>query len=118
MRYAGAGEAIEESDLYPGARLALAALRASAAWGADNQTEKAARLLRTGASSRCVATSGECGVAKSEPASSSERAFRCRASPTRSFTSVTTGTTTSCPHGPPGYGPSCCAADCGLPVGI
>lgn len=47
MRYAGAGEAIEGSDLYPGARPALPALRASAAWVgvADNQTEKAARLL-------------------------------------------------------------------------
>ncbi|GAA4511491.1 HAD family hydrolase [Nonomuraea ferruginea] len=68
---AGRGEHIEEADLYPDVRPALAALRA-AGHGvliAGNQTRRVAELLRALAlPADGIATSGEWGVAKPDPA--------------------------------------------------
>jgi HAD superfamily hydrolase (TIGR01549 family) len=64
---AGRGERIEEEDLYPDVRPALAALRAAGhrVVIAGNQTIRAAELLRAlGLPAEAVATSGEWGVAK------------------------------------------------------
>ncbi|MFL6076966.1 MAG: HAD family hydrolase [Mycobacteriales bacterium] len=68
---AGAGEQIDEADLYPDARAALAELRARGLWVgiAGNQTVRAAELLRAlNLPVDLVATSGEWGVAKPDPA--------------------------------------------------
>jgi HAD superfamily hydrolase (TIGR01549 family) len=68
---AGRGESIEEQDLYPDARPALAELRAAGVWVgvAGNQTARAAELLRGLALPvDAIATSGEWGVAKPDPA--------------------------------------------------
>jgi len=68
---AGVGEQIEDSDLYPDARPALAELRARGLWVgiAGNQTPRAAALLRALAlPADAIATSGEWGVAKPDPA--------------------------------------------------
>jgi HAD superfamily hydrolase (TIGR01549 family) len=68
---AGIGEQIDEEDLYPDVRPALAALRASGVWVgvAGNQTVRAARLLRRlELPVDALATSGEWGVAKPDPA--------------------------------------------------
>lgn len=67
---AGQGEQIEDSDLYPDVRPALAALRAGGVWVgiAGNQTVRAAGLLRNlDLPVDGVATSGEWGVAKPDP---------------------------------------------------
>lgn len=67
---AGLGERIEESDLYPDVRPALAALRESGLWVgiAGNQTTRAAELLRSlRLPAEQIATSGEWGVAKPNP---------------------------------------------------
>jgi HAD superfamily hydrolase (TIGR01549 family) len=67
---AGAGERIEDADLYPDVRPALAELRARGLWVgvAGNQTALAARLLRRlDLPVDAVATSGEWGVAKPAP---------------------------------------------------
>jgi HAD superfamily hydrolase (TIGR01549 family) len=64
---AGRGERIEEDDLYPDVRPALAALRRAGLWVgvAGNQTARAAELLRVlGLPADDIATSGEWGVAK------------------------------------------------------
>ncbi|EWC64504.1 HAD-superfamily hydrolase, subfamily IA, variant 1 [Actinokineospora spheciospongiae] len=64
---AGLGERIEESDLYPDVRPALADLRERGLWVgvAGNQTARAAELLRAlGLPVDEIATSGEWGVAK------------------------------------------------------
>jgi N-acetyl-D-muramate 6-phosphate phosphatase len=64
---AGVGELIEEVDLYPDARLGLAALRDRGIWVglAGNQTARAAELLRMlDLPVDAIATSGEWGVAK------------------------------------------------------
>ncbi|MBL7487883.1 HAD family hydrolase [Frankia sp. AgB1.9] len=68
---AGVGEQIDDDDLYPDVRPALAELRARGLWVgiAGNQTVKAARLLRAlDLPVDAVATSGEWGVAKPDPA--------------------------------------------------
>ncbi|HLL66953.1 MAG TPA: HAD family hydrolase [Micromonosporaceae bacterium] len=68
---AGAGEQIGEDDLYPDARPALAQLKAQGLWVgiAGNQTSRAANLLRAlSLPSDAVATSGEWGTAKPDPA--------------------------------------------------
>ncbi|MBB5156078.1 HAD family hydrolase [Saccharopolyspora phatthalungensis] len=67
---AGAGEQIDEHDLYPDVRPALTALRAAGVWVgiAGNQTARAAGLLRTlELPADAIATSGEWGVAKPDP---------------------------------------------------
>jgi HAD superfamily hydrolase (TIGR01509 family) len=67
----GKGERIEESDLYPDVRDALGQLRDQGLWlgVAGNQTPRAAQLLRAlELPVDAVATSGEWGVAKPEPA--------------------------------------------------
>jgi len=68
---AGAGEKIEDQDMYPDVRPALTALRDLGMWVgiAGNQTARAAELLR-GLNLPCdaIATSGEWGVAKPDPA--------------------------------------------------
>jgi HAD superfamily hydrolase (TIGR01549 family) len=66
----GHGEQIEETDLYPDVRPALAALRARGVWVgvAGNQTVRAAELLRAlDLPVDALATSGEWGVAKPDP---------------------------------------------------
>jgi HAD superfamily hydrolase (TIGR01549 family) len=68
---AGVGEQIEDGDLYPDARPALAELRNRGLWigVAGNQTVRAAELLRAlQLSIDGLATSGEWGVAKPDPA--------------------------------------------------
>ncbi|MFG1949287.1 HAD family hydrolase [Nonomuraea sp. NPDC048826] len=68
---AGRGEHIEESDLYPDVRPALAVLRATGhrVLIAGNRTRHAAELLRTlDLPADGIATSGEWGVAKPHPA--------------------------------------------------
>ncbi|MER7500420.1 HAD-IIIA family hydrolase [Nonomuraea pusilla] len=68
---AGRGERIEEADLYPDVRPALAALREAGRRVviAGNQTRRAAELLRAlDLPADVVATSGEWGVAKPSPA--------------------------------------------------
>ncbi|MGP3920139.1 HAD family hydrolase [Nonomuraea sp. 10N515B] len=67
---AGRGERIEESDLYPDVRPALAGLRADGhrVVIAGNQTARAAELLRAlDLPLDAIATSGEWGVAKPSP---------------------------------------------------
>lgn len=68
---AGCGEQIEEQDLYSDVRPGLAALRERGLWVgiAGNQTARAAELLRA-LDLPCdgIATSGEWGVAKPDPA--------------------------------------------------
>ncbi|MGP3965590.1 HAD family hydrolase [Nonomuraea sp. 3N208] len=67
---AGRGERIEESDLYPDVRPALAGLRAAGhrVVIAGNQTARAAELLRAlDLPIDAIATSGEWGVAKPSP---------------------------------------------------
>ncbi|GAB3471744.1 HAD family hydrolase [Actinophytocola sediminis] len=67
---AGLGERIEESDLYPDVRPALAELREQGLWVgvAGNQTARAAELLRAlDLPVDQIATSGEWGVAKPSP---------------------------------------------------
>lgn len=67
---AGQGEHIEESDLYPDVRPALAALRTAGhrVLVAGNQTVRAAELLRAlDLPGDGIATSGEWGVAKPDP---------------------------------------------------
>jgi HAD superfamily hydrolase (TIGR01549 family) len=64
---AGLGERMEESDLYPDVRPALAELRERGLWVgvAGNQTARAAELLRAlDLPVDRIATSGEWGVAK------------------------------------------------------
>jgi N-acetyl-D-muramate 6-phosphate phosphatase len=66
---AGVGERIEETDLYPDVRPALAQLRQRGVWVgiAGNQTARAAQLLRDlRLPADAIATSGEWGVAKPE----------------------------------------------------
>jgi N-acetyl-D-muramate 6-phosphate phosphatase len=68
---AGIGERIEDQDLYPDVRPALAALREAGVWVgiAGNQTVRAAQLLRAlDLPCDAIATSGEWGVAKPSPA--------------------------------------------------
>jgi HAD superfamily hydrolase (TIGR01549 family) len=68
---AGVGELIEEKDLYPDVRPALTALRDTGVWVgvAGNQTTRAAELLRDlDLPVDAIATSGEWGVAKPDPA--------------------------------------------------
>ncbi|QFU91614.1 HAD family hydrolase [Amycolatopsis sp. YIM 10] len=68
---AGMGEQIEESDLYPDVRPALAELRRNGVWVgvAGNQTRKTAELLRgLELPVDAIATSGEWSVAKPDPA--------------------------------------------------
>ncbi len=68
---AGVGERIDDNDLYPDVRPALAELRARGVWVgvAGNQTIRAADLLRAlDLPADAVATSGEWGVAKPDPA--------------------------------------------------
>ena len=68
---AGRGEQITEADLYPDARPALQALREQGLWVgiAGNQTERAGELLIALALPvDAIATSGEWGVAKPDPA--------------------------------------------------
>lgn len=68
---AGCGQTIEESDLYPDVRPALAALRHQGFWVgiAGNQTAKVAELLREmELPTDAIATSGEWGVGKPDPA--------------------------------------------------
>jgi HAD superfamily hydrolase (TIGR01549 family) len=68
---AGIGEQIGEEDLYPDARPALDRLKAGGLWVgiAGNQTIRAAELLRAlDLPVHAVATSGEWGVAKPDPA--------------------------------------------------
>jgi HAD superfamily hydrolase (TIGR01549 family) len=67
---AGLGEQIEDPDLYPDVRPALAELRARGVWVgiAGNQTVRAAALLRAlDLPVDDIATSGEWGVAKPDP---------------------------------------------------
>ena len=67
----GNGERIEESDLYPDVRRALAELQARGFWVglAGNQTAKAGSLLRKlDLPVDAIATSAEWGVAKPDPA--------------------------------------------------
>lgn len=68
---AGVGEQIEDRDLYPDVRPALAQLRARGVWVgvAGNQTVRAAELLRAlDLPVDAIATSGQWGVAKPDPA--------------------------------------------------
>jgi HAD superfamily hydrolase (TIGR01549 family) len=68
---AGKGEQIDETDLYPDARPALHALRARGLWVgiAGNQTVRAAELLdELALPVDAIATSGQWGVAKPDPA--------------------------------------------------
>jgi HAD superfamily hydrolase (TIGR01549 family) len=68
---AGVGERIEEQDLYPDVRSGLSALQAAGYWVgiAGNQTARAGQFLRgLGLPADLVATSGEWGVAKPDPA--------------------------------------------------
>ena len=68
---AGCGEHLDEQDLYQDVRPALAALRTSGVrvMIAGNQTPKAAGLLRAlDLPADLIATSGEWGVAKPDPA--------------------------------------------------
>ncbi|GCD46703.1 HAD family hydrolase [Streptomyces paromomycinus] len=68
---AGQGEFLDETDLYPDVRPALAALRAAGVKVliAGNQTSRAAALLRgLDLPADGIATSGEWGVAKPRPA--------------------------------------------------
>ncbi|SNS67348.1 haloacid dehalogenase superfamily, subfamily IA, variant 1 with third motif having Dx(3-4)D or Dx(3-4)E [Streptosporangium subroseum] len=68
---AGVGESIEECDLYADVRPALSALREAGLWigVAGNQTPRAAELLRKlNLPVDLIATSGEWGVAKPDPA--------------------------------------------------
>lgn len=68
---AGCGEQIDEADLYRDVRPALAACRERGLWVgvAGNQTARAAELLRgLGLPVDLIATSGEWGVAKPDPA--------------------------------------------------
>ena len=68
---AGVGEQIDDTDLYPDTRPALAELRARGLWVgiAGNQTARAGQLLRDlDLPVDAVATSGEWGVAKPDPA--------------------------------------------------
>ncbi|MFC5822729.1 HAD family hydrolase [Nonomuraea insulae] len=68
---AGRGERIEEEDLYPDVRQALTALRAAGhqVLIAGNQTARVAELLRAlDLPADGIATSGEWGVAKPDPA--------------------------------------------------
>ena len=68
---AGVGEQIDETDLYPDVRPALAELKARGLWVgiAGNQTASAAELLRRlELPVDAVATSGEWGIAKPAPA--------------------------------------------------
>jgi HAD superfamily hydrolase (TIGR01549 family) len=67
---AGVGERIEEEDIYPDVRPALAALRDAGIWVgvAGNQTTRAAELLRNlDLPVDAIATSGEWGIAKPDP---------------------------------------------------
>jgi HAD superfamily hydrolase (TIGR01549 family) len=67
----GHAESISESDLYPDVRTALTALREAGLWVgiAGNQTARAAQLLRDlELPVDAIATSGEWGVAKPDPA--------------------------------------------------
>lgn len=64
---AGVGEQIDESDIYPDVRPALAALREAGFWVgiAGNQTVRAGELLRNlDLPADAIATSGEWGIAK------------------------------------------------------
>jgi HAD superfamily hydrolase (TIGR01549 family) len=64
---AGRGEQIDDTDLYPDVRPALAALQADGLWVgiAGNQTPRAAQLLRAlDLPADYIGTSGEWGVAK------------------------------------------------------
>ncbi|TDU05562.1 HAD superfamily hydrolase (TIGR01549 family) [Streptomyces sp. 846.5] len=68
---AGKGESISEADLYPDARPALTALRQAGFWVgiAGNQTARAAELLADlDLPVDAIATSGQWGVAKPDPA--------------------------------------------------
>lgn len=68
---AGQGEHLDESDLYPDVRPALAELRAAGlrVVVAGNQTARAGELLRAlDIPADLIATSGEWGLAKPEPA--------------------------------------------------
>ncbi|MFC0601066.1 HAD family hydrolase [Streptomyces palmae] len=70
MAAAGIEEHLEESDLYPDVRPALAALRATGTrvCVAGNQTRRAGAMLRAlGLPVDAIATSGEWGVAKPDP---------------------------------------------------
>lgn len=67
---AGRGEQIDESDLYPDTRPALAEIQKRGLWVgvAGNQTQRAATLLRNlNLPVDRIATSGEWGVAKPDP---------------------------------------------------
>jgi HAD superfamily hydrolase (TIGR01549 family) len=67
----GHAESISESDLYPDVRPALTALRDAGLWVgiAGNQTARAAQLLRDlDLPVDAIATSGEWGIAKPDPA--------------------------------------------------
>lgn len=67
---AGVGEQIEDHDLYPDVRPALAELRQRGIWVgvAGNQTIRAAELLRAlDLPADAIATSGEWGAAKPDP---------------------------------------------------
>jgi N-acetyl-D-muramate 6-phosphate phosphatase len=67
----GAGERYGEDDLYPDARPALASLRHMGVWVgiAGNQTARAGQILRgLNLPADLLATSGEWGVAKPDPA--------------------------------------------------
>jgi HAD superfamily hydrolase (TIGR01549 family) len=68
---AGAGEQYGETDLYPDVRPALSLLRRMGVWVgvAGNQTARAGQILRgLNLPADLVATSGEWGVAKPDPA--------------------------------------------------
>lgn len=68
---AGVGEQIDEADLYPDVRPALTELKARGLWVgiAGNQTARAAALLRRLILPvDAIATSGEWGLAKPDPA--------------------------------------------------
>lgn len=68
---AGAGEHLDEQDLYPDVRPALKALRDAGFWIgiAGNQTARAAELLHElHLPADAIATSGQWGVAKPDPA--------------------------------------------------
>ena len=70
MEAVGRGEQLDETDLYPDVRPALAALRAAGyrVIVAGNQTARAAELLRAlDLPADVIATSGEWGVAKPDP---------------------------------------------------
>lgn len=68
---AGCGQILDEADLYPDVRPALAALRQQGFWVgiAGNQTVKVAKLLRAmNLPADAIATSREWGVGKPDPA--------------------------------------------------